>query len=189
MAVTGSSSPSTNSAQDCRQYYHLGADYQEYEEDFECDEAVDVPIERLKLALINDDDNEARERMGKGGSDQQAVSLAEELFEATTKDVIPSKKSNGSAATFKEIFVNRLDSGGGNRVRTAQPMPSVDVVIRSEPLPYDGLNGYATSSSPAAVNSSNGSVNQNIILIKKVGMVSELGLGACGQCGNGCCVS
>ena len=35
--------------QDCRQYYTLGAD--SFEEEFECDEPVDVPIERLKLTL------------------------------------------------------------------------------------------------------------------------------------------
>ena len=35
--------------QDCRQYYTLGTD--SFEEDFECDEPVDVPIERLKLTL------------------------------------------------------------------------------------------------------------------------------------------
>ena len=39
---------------DCRQYYTLGTD--SFEEDFECDEPVDVPIERLKLTLKEEKD-------------------------------------------------------------------------------------------------------------------------------------
>ena len=40
--------------QDCRQYYTLGTD--SFEEEFECDEPVDVPIERLKLTLKEEED-------------------------------------------------------------------------------------------------------------------------------------
>ena len=40
--------------QDCRQYYTLGAD--SFEEEFECDEPVDVPIERLKLTLKEEEE-------------------------------------------------------------------------------------------------------------------------------------
>ena len=40
--------------QDCRQYYTLGTD--SFEEEFECDEPVDVPIERLKLTLKEEEE-------------------------------------------------------------------------------------------------------------------------------------
>ena len=50
MAVKGTKEPIK---QDCRQYYNLGTDF---DEDFECDEAVDVPIERLKLTLREDEE-------------------------------------------------------------------------------------------------------------------------------------
>ena len=42
--------------QDCRQYYNLGTD--SFEEEFECDEPVDVPIERLKLTLKEEEDEQ-----------------------------------------------------------------------------------------------------------------------------------
>ena len=41
--------------QDCRQYYTLGAVADSFEEEFECDEPVDVPLERLRLSLKEDE--------------------------------------------------------------------------------------------------------------------------------------
>ena len=60
--------------------------------------------------------------------------------------------------------------------------------FRSEPLPYDGLgNGYAVASSPSS-GYKRANLNPNRILIKRVGMVDDVGLlAACGSCANGGC--
>ena len=47
--------------QDCRQYYTLGTD--SFEEEFECDEPVDVPIERLKLTLKEEEELQGYSKM------------------------------------------------------------------------------------------------------------------------------
>ncbi len=204
MAVKGSidstsstTSPVPGGAKDCRQYYTLGADFEDYEEDFECDEAVDVPIEKLKLAFDDVEEDRVRgsvegQTVVKGAADmeddsQKAVSLAEELFEAATRETFRTKNTSREEKRpgLKEIFVNRLDSESGS----VPAIPGIDVVIRSEPLPYGGADGYAASptgtgrGAPAAP-------NPKRILIKRVGLVNEMGFpSTCGPCGVGCCIS
>ena len=87
--------------QDCRQYYTLGAEADSFEEEFECDEPVDVPLERLRLSLKEEDEQcdavqievirdgalEEEVDLGREGVSGGGVSLAEELFEAAARQV------------------------------------------------------------------------------------------------------
>ena len=86
--------------QDCRQYYTLGAEADSFEEEFECDEPVDVPLERLRLSLKEEEGEqcdvvqiEVRDGaleevdLGREGVPGGGVSLAEELFEAAARQV------------------------------------------------------------------------------------------------------
>ena len=103
--------------QDCRQYYTLGAEADSFEEEFECDEPVDVPLERLRLSLREEEDEqcdavriEVRDGaleevdLGREGVAGGGVSLAEELFEAAARQVTEQQGWCTLACCMTEII-------------------------------------------------------------------------------------
>ena len=115
--MANSEQKTKRNSQDCKQYYHLGIELEDDEDDYE-------PNPRLVIKDFNEEK-----------SDDSVLNLAQELELAKQNEQRSSKVGDELKLFVNDLSEEKVENAGCD----GQP---VDVIVRSEPTPGAGGQGW-----------------------------------------------